>query len=254
MFIEAATMRAWHHMTGGVRPAFTLIELLVVVSIIALLIALLLPALGRARAVTQSAVCQSNMRQTTTAAIAFAGDHKQELPGAGNLSLGKPSEQSSRASWFFNLEDYLDVQVSTIARCPEDESVLWDRRDVNNGLNRVVSYASNFYLSGVLTGFKNYRSLKPLHNPSRTNFISELREVGSYATSDHIHAELWLTNPSEKAAEQVELQQHNDLAHWAYLDGHVEPNVLENVYQIAPGSTFGNINWTHNHFNPKVAK
>jgi prepilin-type N-terminal cleavage/methylation domain-containing protein len=236
------------------RAGFTLIELLVVIGIIALLIALLLPVLGQARASGQAVACMSNMRQTTAAVLTYAGEHDDELPGAGKLSHGEPVKDDPQASWFFNLQDYVDAEMSTLARCPEDESVLWEKPDANNGLYRVVSYASNFYLSGVLTSFENYRSLKPLRNPSRTNFVSELAETGSYATSDHIHAELWLTNPKQRAAEQVALQQHNDVSNWAYLDAHVETNLLEEVYQIAPGSTFGNINWTHNHFNPKVAK
>lgn len=60
----------------GKSAGFTLIELLVVVSIITLLIAILLPALGKARAAARITGCLSNMRQTSIAAIAYATDHK----------------------------------------------------------------------------------------------------------------------------------------------------------------------------------
>ncbi len=234
--------------------AFTLIELLVVISIIALLIGLLMPVLGRARRSAEAAVCMSNMRQTTTAALTFVGEHNDELPGAGNLALGPPTENDPQASWFFSLQDYVDVELSTLARCPNDHSSLWDTVDPNNDLMRVVSYASNFYLAGVLSGFEHHRSLALHKNTSKTIFIGELAEEGSYATSDHIHPELWLTNPTARASEQVELEQHDGTCNWAYLDGHVSPADLIDVYQIGQDSTFGNIVWVANHFNPKVAK
>jgi prepilin-type N-terminal cleavage/methylation domain-containing protein/prepilin-type processing-associated H-X9-DG protein len=56
------------------RRGFTLIELLVVVAIIALLIAILLPSLARAREQAKQAVCASNVKMLNTAAIAYVTD------------------------------------------------------------------------------------------------------------------------------------------------------------------------------------
>ncbi len=62
--------------------AFTLIELLVVISIIALLIGILLPALGAARKVARDAVCLSNIRQINTACLSYAADNQDYYPAA----------------------------------------------------------------------------------------------------------------------------------------------------------------------------
>lgn len=62
------------------RRAFTLIELLVVISIIALLVGILLPALGAARRSAMTAVCMSNVKQMGTAMVAYANSNKQLLP------------------------------------------------------------------------------------------------------------------------------------------------------------------------------
>ncbi|MEM1355488.1 MAG: prepilin-type N-terminal cleavage/methylation domain-containing protein [Planctomycetota bacterium] len=78
------------------RRAFTLIELLVVISIIALLIAILLPALGAARDSAKRAQCSSNCRQVGAANTAWATDHR------GSLVPAQPAIQGSGVITIWN--------------------------------------------------------------------------------------------------------------------------------------------------------
>src|SRR4051812_37957117 len=59
--------------------AFTLIELLVVIAIIAVLIGILLPALGKARESGKTLKCMINMQQIQMGCISYAGDYKDEV-------------------------------------------------------------------------------------------------------------------------------------------------------------------------------
>ena len=62
---------------------FTLVELLIVIAIIAILVAMLLPALNQARFKARGAACKSNLRQFVQGVIAYAGDNDDFLPIKG---------------------------------------------------------------------------------------------------------------------------------------------------------------------------
>jgi prepilin-type N-terminal cleavage/methylation domain-containing protein len=83
----------YKHISMSRRTGFTLVELLVVIGIIALLIAILLPALNRAREAANRVACLSNQRQIYMAAVIFAGEHRDMLP---------PGTHWSEPSIFYN--------------------------------------------------------------------------------------------------------------------------------------------------------
>ena len=79
------------------RNAFTLIELLVVVAIIALLIAMLLPAMNRAISIAKVAVCASNEHQQHLALLSYTSD---------NFSLLPPMAEERNGQRPYNVQTY----------------------------------------------------------------------------------------------------------------------------------------------------
>ena len=87
-----------YHCSSSDR-AFTLIELLVVISIIALLVGILLPALGAARRTAQGAACMSNLKQIGIAISAYSADHDEHVPSYRSWSRAISPPTDNHAAW-----------------------------------------------------------------------------------------------------------------------------------------------------------
>jgi len=89
--------------------AFTLIELLVVIAIIAILAAMLLPALAKAKERAKATRCLSNERQIGMGYLLYAGDNSDYLPVAGLIYPGGVSP----VEWFMEISTYVSHTASS---------------------------------------------------------------------------------------------------------------------------------------------
>jgi prepilin-type N-terminal cleavage/methylation domain-containing protein len=130
-------MRQRFTRAGG--RAFTLVELLVVIGIIALLLGILMPALGGARAQARAVACMSNVRQIAVAAQMYANETRRFVTYLSNSSEGRPMDRKELLFPYLNQgKGNADNAGNQVWHCPNNDRV-----------EEEASYGFNVNLNGV---------------------------------------------------------------------------------------------------------
>ena len=172
--------------TSAIDRAFTLVELLVVISIIALLIALLLPSLGRAKWSALKVENQANMRQWGIGTAAFAADNKGYFPYNGNdPALNQSKKEAVPGAGLRGGRDWAwcatDVQFMWINyMMPNYRSAKYGEKNVLYNPTQDWHRINDITLRGGLIGYQYmpYRNPKKpgvLYSPAGDNWVTKTR-------------------------------------------------------------------------------
>lgn len=225
--------------------AFTLVELLVVIGIIAVLVAILLPSLARARQAALTAACLSNLRQIGLGIQMYANDNRDYYPSTGRGASFKYPEYSGGGGSYYFLMSWPErlVRSGAMSQTPASN---WLTHFPIAG--RVVFKCPNYgegayewgFTGGAYSGYGMNRFLSPDLGSTGVGFakLARLNQERVMLADGYLRIQVGPYLSGGLGASQYAVYlRHNNGANYLFPDGHAEwsDQYHKQGYQTANG-------------------